>query len=144
DFTLPPDTNSTDRQWFRFAVTDRAGQEVTFRMAETDKSNVPEHWEHARPVFSRDGGRTWPHVARPLTHADNVFTFQHTFETDREEVAFHFPYTFDDAMAQVERWSSNPIVTRRTLGKSVEGRPIEHLLINDPNGAKARRGVWVL
>jgi murein tripeptide amidase MpaA len=144
DFTLPPDTNSTDRQWFRFAVTDRAGQEVTFRMAETDKSNVPEHWEHARPVFSRDGGRTWQHVAGPLTHADNVFTFQHTFETDREEIAFHFPYTFDDAMAQVERWSSNPIVTRRTLGKSVEGRPIEHLLINDPNGAKARRGVWVL
>ncbi len=143
-FELPPDTRSTDRQWFDFELAGMAGRTITFRLVNTDKTNVPEHWGHARPVFSRDGGRTWQHVEGPTSHVDNVFTFTHAFRASPERLAFHFPYTFDMALARIDGWARHPHVARSTLGHSVEGRPIEHLRVTDPASKASKRGVWVL
>jgi murein tripeptide amidase MpaA len=143
-FELPPDTNSTDRQWFDFELAGMAGRAITFRLINTEKTNVPEHWDGARPVFSRDGGRTWQHVEGATSHVSNVYTFAHCFTADVERIAFHFPYPFEAALAKMDEWAAHRHVARRTLGHSVQGRPIGHLRITDLDVTARKRGVWML
>jgi murein tripeptide amidase MpaA len=144
-FQLEPDTNSSDRQWFAFDVNGAAGRMLTFRLLNTGTHNVPSHWGHARPVFSRDGGTTWDHVAGATTHSGGVYTFSHTFEVDKERLAFHHPYTFTMAMTKMNEWAQHPHATRTVLGLSVLRRPIMHFRVTDDAAGTDmdKRGIWI-
>lgn len=145
-FRIRPDTNSTDRQWFHFRVAGAAGQTLTFQLLGTNTHNVPGHWGTAWPVASQDGGKTWSHTTGARSHASPVFTFTHSFTADPEEVAFHFPYRWSDALERIAEWEQHPHVTRRTIGQSVQGRDIILLRVTDPAVAPegGKKGFWLI
>lgn len=131
EFRIEPDTASDDRQWFDFKVRDAAGQTLTFRLLDTNATNVTSHWRTAWPVASPDGGATWGPVAGPTSATRTTFTFTHTVASNDERIAFHYPYSWSDVRARLDAWDDHPGVQRTTIGTSVQGRPIEMLRITD-------------
>lgn len=146
EWEIEPDTNSTDRQWFQFEVRGAAGQTLTLRLLNTDKTNVTSHWATAWPVYSLDGGSTWARIPGERSHTDTTWTFVHEFTTGAEQIAFHDPYPFSLVQRKFPEWAAHPHVTGKVLGKSVEGRDIAHFLVTDPDhipeGGKA--GIWII
>jgi murein tripeptide amidase MpaA len=145
-FEIENDTNSTDRQWFMFDVLGARGQTLTLQLLDTELTNVTNHWDTARPVYSRDGGRTWNHVEGPFDHDNAIYTFSHRFGSDRERIAFHFPYTYSMLLDKVEEWKASPYTTHAVLGQSIEGRDLHFFRVTDePIGNDMRkRGIWVI
>lgn len=145
DFQLELDSNSTDRQWFYFAVNGAAGQTLSFRLLNTNSTNVSSHWNDARPVFSRDGGATWQYTTGTVSNTSTTWTFTHTFVEDSERLALHFPYTLTMLNAKLPAWEAHADATTTVLGNSVQGRPITYFRVTDasvPNAGKL--GVWVI
>ncbi|MDK2973592.1 MAG: hypothetical protein PWP23_3347 [Candidatus Sumerlaeota bacterium] len=137
DFTFEPDTNSSDRQWFAFDVSGAAGMTLTFRLTQTNLSNVPGHWNTALPVASKDGGATWEFVTGSASNTSTTYTFSHTFTASPERIAFHFPYTWSYLVSRVAEWEQHPHVTREIIGQSVGGRAILLLHITNPEAVPA-------
>jgi len=145
-FEIEPDTESTDRQWFYFRVQEAKGRPLRFELQNTDQTNIALHWDTARPVFSSDGGQSWWRVAGSVGHdrERNVFFFEHTPASDDEHLAFHHPYTLTMMNERMAEWEKHPAVSRRTIGRSVEGRPIELLTVSTSTlPEKERLGIWV-
>lgn len=128
-FEIRPDTNSDDRQWFYFAVEEAAGRRLTFRLRNASKTNCPSHWFYARPVYSSDGGTTWKRIAEKgrCDIDTDVYTFTHHVESDRDLIAYHYPYSYSDFLGKLAEWTNSPLVTREQIGSSLNGRPIEAL-----------------
>jgi hypothetical protein len=145
-FELEPDTNSVDNQWFMFDVAGARGKELTFQLLNTDKTNVPGHWSHMRPVVSRDGGETWARFDGATAVEGNTYTFTHAFEKSSERLAFHYPYTFSMGLEKMEEWAAHPDATRTVLGDSIEGRTIVHFRVTDESveSDSTKRGIWVI
>ena len=146
DFELEPDTNSTDRQWFYFEVSGANGTSLQLRLLNTNLTNVPGHWSGFIPVSSTDNGQSWQRVTGPSTHANNIFTFTHTFTADNELIAVHNPYTETYLKNRISEWILHPDVTHSILTESLQGRDIDFLRITDatttPSGGK--RGFWIV
>jgi len=145
-FEIENDTNSSDRQWFMFDVTGARGRTLTFQMLDTQRTNVTSHWNHARPIYSRDGGETWDRVAGDTEHDNNIYTFSHTFARQRERIAMHYPYTWTMALEKIEEWKQHPYATHTVLGQSVQGRDIHFFRVTDETVGNDmdKRGFWIV
>ncbi|CAN5389360.1 M14-type cytosolic carboxypeptidase [soil metagenome] len=144
-FEIRPDTNSDDRQWFYFRVEGATrGEILSFHLLHTDQSNMPIHWDHARPVAAPDQPTNWRRVNGVTAHwkDNNEFVFEHECETDVTYFAFHYPYTHSDLVKKIGGWAANSNVARTVIGKSVEGRAIDALRITE-GGAKDKVGIWL-
>jgi hypothetical protein len=140
-FDIRPDTHSEDRQWFYFRVRGARGRSVTFELTGTLTTNVPEHWELSRPVVSADRGRSWSWI-RGDAHAEgDTFRFTHTFQSDEEFIAYHFPYGWSRLEEQVRRWAKHPEAVHSVIGRSVRGNAIHLLRVGEP--APGKIGIWV-
>lgn len=143
-FEIRPDTNASDRQWFHFRVQGARGRTLTFHLLHLSRTNIPEHWELSRPVASANG-RDWNWTSGPM-HVDaagDAFHFAHTFTSDHESIAFHFPYTYSDHLKRLAAWKKHPAVTHEVIGKTVEGRPIDLLRVMQPGLPESERiGLW--
>jgi len=145
EFRIERDTKSRDNQWYYFGVHGAEGRTLTFRILDTNQTNVRSHWRAAWPVASTDEGDTWTHVEGPTDHDETTFTFSHTFMSDNERIAFHYPYTWTMAQRKIAEWEQHPHATRETIGESVEGRPIEYLLVTDDSVPdEDKLGFWVI
>jgi murein tripeptide amidase MpaA len=145
-FQIEPDSNSSDRQWFYFSVSGAAGQTLTFHLLNTDRTNVPSHWNWARPVASTDGGRTWELTTETATLNGTTYSFTHTPTADPEQIAFHYPYRFSDLLAHESAWESHPEATCEAIGYSVGGREISLFTITNPDSEppEGKRLFWVI
>lgn len=145
-FQIEQDTNSDDRQWFYFEVAGAQGQTLTFRLTNAGQTNVPGHWNYARPIYSTDGGETFSLVTGAKSYTGGVFTFTHSFTADPERIAFHYPYTVTYHQQRIPQWAAHPDVTHSTIGQSVQGRDLDLLTITDadsnPEGGKM--GIWIV
>lgn len=144
-FEIEPDSNANDRQWYYFSVSGAEGRTLTFHILNIDRTNVRSHWNHAWPVFSTDGGSTWDRVTGPASRTDDTFVFSHDFEFEGERIAFHVPYTWTMMQEKLAEWNGAPHLESETIGRSVQGRPIEFLRITDASVPEEEKiGVWVL
>jgi hypothetical protein len=143
-FEIEPDTNSGDRQWFMFDVGAASGETLTFHLLNTDTTNVPGHWDDARPVYSTDGGVTFALSPGATSESGTTYIFTHTFSSDPERIAFHYPFTLTDHQAKVAVWAVSPEVTHLVIGQSVQGRDIDLLRITDPAPSSGKRGFWIV
>ncbi len=140
EFQIENDTNSDDTQWYYFEVNNAKDQTITFRILDVDKTNVNSHWREARPVYSTDKGKTWQRTTEPASRDETTYIFTHRFTTDSERLAFHYPYTYSDIQEDLARWQESPFVNSRSIGESVEGRPITLLTIRE--GEDQDLGFW--
>lgn len=144
-FEIEQDTNSDDRQWFEFRVEGAKRRPLAFQLLNPGGTNIPEHWETARPVFSSDGGKTWSRVEGATSLTSDTFTFQHAPATDAELIAFHHPYSHTHLLQRLDQWDNHPAAKRGTIGKSVEGRDLDLLQITNPATPLAdKAGAWII
>ncbi len=145
EFEIEPDTNSTDRQWFYFGVNGASGQTLTFRLLNTNETNVTGHWGTAVPVFSTDDGNTWARVTEGTSTTPTTYTFTHTIQSNSERLAFHVPYPFSRVETKIPQWAAHPHAELSVLGESVEGRDITLFRITDPlQDADGKLGIWII
>lgn len=146
EFEIEPDTNSTDRQWYSFEVNGASGQTLTFRLIDTNQTNVPSHWSTAVPVYTSDGGTTWQRLGGVVSSTSTTYTFQHTFTADSVRFAFHYPYTTGMVAAKLSEWTAHEDASAVVIGQSAQGRDLHHLTITDESAVPAdgKIGVWVV
>lgn len=132
-FTMRPDTNSDDKQWFCFRIDGAKGRTIEMQLVDTTSCNVPAFWNRTRPVVSHDNGKTWQRIAECGVHdyKSCVYTFSVNAESDNTLVASHYPYSFTDHEQRISQWKSHPSAQHEIIGKSVEGRPIDLLKISE-------------
>lgn len=145
-FLIEPDTNSTDRQWFYFAVNGAEGQSLNFHLLETGAHNVTSHWNTARPVYSSDGGETWQHTVGPVSFSGGTYRFTHIMGSDSERLAFHFPYTWSMLQPKLAEWAEHPSAETSILGESIQGRPIHFFQVTSGEVGEPgeKLGIWVI
>ncbi len=146
-FDIPCDTESDDRQWFYFAVEGGAGRNLEFNLERTNETNMLSHWDSCRPVISSDGGKTWRRIDDSAWHHDRercVYTFRVAIQSERDLIAYHYPYTVSDHRRKVEEWRAHRAVAHEIAGRSIDRREIDLLRIGEGDKpAKERRGIWV-
>jgi murein tripeptide amidase MpaA len=145
EFQIEADSNSTDRQWYYFEVNGAQWESLTFRITNTDQTNVTGHWSTARPVYSTDGGATWQRTLGAVSSTSSSYTFSHSFTNNSVRFAMHHPYTYTMVSDKIAQWSADPRVSAEVLGQSSQGRDITHLTVTDPGytPGDGRLGVWV-
>lgn len=143
---IEPDTNSSDRQWYCFEVRGAQGKTLTFRILNTNTTNVPGHWSVAVPVASSDGGTTWAPITGATSSTSSTYTFSHTVTSAAERLAYHYPYPFSRHEGFLSKWSAHPDVETIPLGRSVEDRPIDLLRITSTHSlsSESKIGIWVI
>lgn len=84
-------------------------------------------------------------AARYIYDADSAaMTIRFTPESESVYLAWAPPYSLRDLQALIDRFEERPEFQWEPAGLSVEGRPIYHLTITDPEaGDSGKKAVWV-
>jgi murein tripeptide amidase MpaA len=135
DLAIRKDSNGPWSQWFSFRVRGGAGRALTLRLA-AGASSYPGGWEGYRACVSEDG-ETWTRTATAFD--GTTLTITHTPAGDETWFAYFPPYPLTRHDALLHRIAAEPGVTRRTLGASLDGRPITCLDMGTGD-----RALWIL
>lgn len=137
--SIRKDHQSDFYQWFHFRVTAPAGTEVELAIVNLAASAYPEGWEGYSARVSSDR-ENW--LCADTSHDRNAdggtLTIRTQVETGVLWVAYFEPYSWERHQALVADASAAPGVTHRTLGHSIEARPIDALTMG--TGPKQ---VWI-
>ncbi len=135
DLEIARDHLSDFFQWFSFRVAGAAGRTLTFRIVNAGDSAYPFGWPGYKVRASTD------RVAWRMTgtrYAGGVLEWDWTADTQLAWFAYFAPYTMEMHEALVARIATQPGVTHRELGTSLDGQAIDALTIG--TGAKQ---VWL-
>ena len=127
--------------WFHFRVVNAKDRTVTFHL-----TNVGDNWlawDVFSPVVSPDW-KNWDHLT-DHSFDGQIYSFTHTFQTDTAFVCTH-PAFNTTMMAEYldEIESHSNVVDRQAITNSVQGRPIEKIVLTDPNyNDDEKLGVWM-
>ena len=126
------DRDSDFFQWFHFRVAGSAGQEIELAIEGLAKSAYPDGWPGYRACVSHDR----EHWTRAESHYDGrsgngILTVRHVMETDVAWFAYFAPYSWERHQDLVARTGLGEGVRYRCLGHSLEGRPIDCLVLGE-------------
>jgi len=126
------DTQSDFYQWFHFRVAGGAGRELDLKLADLNGSAYPGGWRGYRACVSED--RSW--WGRADTSFDpgegnGTLTIRHTPSSDIAWFAYFAPYSMERHHGLVAEAAATDGVAYRRLGQSLEGRPIDCLVMGE-------------
>ena len=133
------DRQSEFFQWFHFRVAGAAGRELVLRLTGLNAAAYPGGWPNYRAAVSEDRafwGRaetTWDR-----TTANGTLTIRYRPQGDLAWFAYFAPYSLerhDDLVAEAAMAEG---VSHRSLGLSLQGRPIDCLEMGE-----GERQVWL-
>ena len=137
--SIRKDHQSDFYQWFHFRVTAPAGTEVEMAIVNLAASAYPEGWEGYSARVSSDRENWLCADTSYDRNADGgTLTIRTRVETGVLWVAYFEPYSWERHQALVADAAAAPGVTHRTLGHSIEARPIDALTMG--TGPKQ---VWI-
>ena len=137
--SIRKDHQSDFYQWFHFRVTAPAGTEVEMAIVNLAASAYPEGWEGYSARVSSDRENWLCADTSYDRNADGgTLTIRTQVETGVLWVAYFEPYSWERHQALVADAAAAPGVTHRTLGHSIEARPIDALTMG--TGPKQ---VWI-
>jgi len=122
ELAIRRDANGPWFQWFYFQVRGAAGQSLRLRIVNAGASAYPDGWPGYQACVSLDG-ETWART--DTSFADGVLEIRFTAIADRVFFAYFAPYPLDCHRRLLARAAAAPGVEARTLGRSVDGRPID-------------------
>jgi murein tripeptide amidase MpaA len=128
ELEIVTDHQSDFYQWFHFRVAGGAGKALTLRITNCGKSAYPFGWPAYKARVSTDR-ETWVQV--PTSYAGGVLTISVTPDSDALFVAYFAPYSFERHLDLVARIAAAPGVTQRELTKTLDGRPLDCLVIGE-------------
>ena len=126
-------------QWFHFEAHGVRGERLTFVIEQMDQAAFPGGWENYHAVVS-DDGEIW---RRTDTEYDGKnLTIRASTGSDTLSVAYFAPYSLDRVRDVVRRSTAHPDVQSSLLGATLDGRPLDRLIVGDPT--RELPTVWVL
>ncbi len=123
-------------QWFHFRVAGAQGVPLTLRVVNAGDAAYPGGWEGYRAVASIDGA-TWVRVT--TSYEDGALVIEHTPERDVIWFAYFAPYSIAQAGSLLARCAQRPYVALAPLGRSLDDRVLDRLVIGDGPAT-----VWVV
>lgn len=133
------DTGAKFYQWFYFRVTGTPGIARAFRIANAGSASYPTAWPGYNALASYDE-QTWFRVPTQFDGTNLIFEHQAAEETT--SYAFFIPYPAARRERFLKECESSPLVTRRQVGTSLQGRPLDLLVIGDEQ--RAVKKVWII
>ncbi|MEI6486535.1 MAG: M14-type cytosolic carboxypeptidase [Sphingomonadales bacterium] len=130
--SINKDAHSDFYQWFHFRLSGGKGQRCIIRIIDLNFSAYPDGWPHYRACVSADR-QTW---RRAATHfdkaaANGTLTIEVTPDTDQLWFAYFAPYSLERHHDLIARTAVKPGVAADVLGHSLDGRPIDRLVVGD-------------
>jgi murein tripeptide amidase MpaA len=135
DLEIVRDRYSGFYQWFYFRLAGARGRMTRLRIVNAGGAAFPAGWQDYKVRASTDLA-TWRMI--PTRYAEGVLAFDWTGDSELAWFAYFAPYTMERHDALVARIASRPGVRHRELGRSLDGQPIDGLVIGQ--GAKQ---VWL-
>lgn len=145
------DQDGRNRQanWYYFRLDGVAGREVAITLTDLVGEYNYRPGSHAvtartRPVFSYDN-KTWTHFERGEWDEEEVeLTVRFTPERDRVWVAHTPPYTTEHLGRLTAHADGHPHFEGRTVGQTVQGRPMRLWTIAAPAAEDDRPVAWLM
>jgi len=135
------DAGQEHRQWFHFRVRGAANQACCFCVVDAGKCSYPDGWTDYRAVASYDG-LNWVRV--PTTYEDGELKISHRPEADEVYYAYFAPYGFERHQDFLDRVSSQPGVQRLGLGRTLDDRPLEGVVVDPLDGSTPSKTAWII
>ena len=124
--TIRADSNAAYYQWFYFRATSTTP--CTLRIANAAGASYPHAWSGYQVLASHDE-ETWFRVPTQYDGANLVF--EHSAEHPTVSYAFFVPYTARQREAFLDECAAAPGVERRVVGRSIQDRPLDLLVIGE-------------
>ena len=137
--SIRKDAHSEFYQWFHFRLSGGRGQRCIIRIIDLNFSAYPDGWPGYRACVSADR-QTWTRAETSFDAraAGGTLTITLTPEVDQLWLAYFAPYSLERHHDLIARIAGRPGVRADVLGHSLDGRPIDRLVIGD--GPKS---VWL-
>lgn len=141
--SIRTDAGGQFRQWFCFRLYGGRGLPCRIVIENAGSCSYAKGFQGYRAVASRDGLH-WP---RQRTRYDgDLLIVELTPETDCVTVAYFAPYPTARLAAFLDRLQERLDLRRRPLGRSIEGRAIEHVAlgVDSLSGSGATPVIWAI
>jgi murein tripeptide amidase MpaA len=139
ELLLRPDTaSSTFMQWFHFRARGVGGARCRYRIANAGEATYADAFEGYRVCASHDG-EAWFRV--PTRFDGRALTFQHTPSEDEVRYAYFATYPAARRARLLDRVEAAPRTRVERVGETIEGRPLDVLIIGDERPDQRR--IWI-
>jgi murein tripeptide amidase MpaA len=135
------DAGGEHSQWFHFRVRGAAETDCCFCLINASKTSYPKGWEDYRAVASTDGEH-WFRV--PTVYEEGELRISHRPGADEIRYAYFAPYSFERHGRLLDRTTARPGVSGLHLGETVDGRPLDGLIIEPTDGSSPPQVAWVV
>ena len=115
-------------QWFHFRVAGAAGREVELVIRNCAGAAYPDGWPGYRARVSEDR-ETW--LLADTGYADGTLTIRVAPDSDVLWVAYFAPYSMERHHDLIAWAASQPGVTARELGLTLDGQPLDLLTLGE-------------
>jgi murein tripeptide amidase MpaA len=138
---IETDAGAEHSQWFYFRVRGAAGQDCCFCLINASKASYPKGWINYQAVACEDGER-WFRV--PTTYEDGELRISHTPNSDTVRYAYFVPYDFARHQALIADSATHIGVATRHLGDTLDGRPLDALVVDPVDGTTPNKTAWII
>jgi murein tripeptide amidase MpaA len=130
--TLNKDAHSDFYQWFHFRLSGAKGQRCIIRIIDLNGSAYPDGWPGYRACLSADR-QTWRRADTSFDakSANGTLTITITPAVDQVWLAYFAPYSMERHHDLIARIASRPGVRADVVGHSIDGRPLDRLVIGE-------------
>ena len=136
DLRIRPDTNSEFLQWFDFRALEGKGATTTFNILNAGDAAYVGGWQDYRVCVERSDGQ-WRRVETKF--ADGVLSWTDSPHSGSVRYSYWAPYPHTRHLDLVRRMAAETGVEYRLLGRSVEGRSMDCLVLGS-----GPLNVWVI
>lgn len=137
--SIPNDTQSEFFQWFYFRLMGGQGQSLNLRIVNAGQASYPEGYEGYQTVASYDREH-WFRV--PTRFEGGELIIEHTPEFNSVYYAYFAPYSYEQHLNLVHQAQLSSECELISIGKTVEGRDIDLLVVGEPDEQKKK--IWVI
>ncbi len=133
---IRPDAGGEFYQWFHFRVVGMRGRPCTFHIENAGGASYPKGWDGYHAVATADH-EDFSRV--DTAFHDGVLTIRHTPATGSTWYSYFAPYAWTRHQRLVARAAAPRDVTASVLGRTLDGRSMDHLQVGRPSPGKP---VW--
>ncbi len=137
---IEKDTKAEFFQWFYFRMQEVQWLDLKINILNASEASYPEGWEDYQAVVSYDRV-TWFRV--PTSYDGKKLTIEFTPEFNSVFVAYFAPYTYDQHLNLISSVQMMPHAFVESIGKTVEGRDIDMVVIGDDTD-ESKKKVWMV
>ncbi len=139
ELKIRKDTNSDFLQWFHFKLTGANKKRCKLSILNAGKTSYPKGWENYSVCASYDR-EDWFRI--PASFVNGILTFNFKPIHNSVYFAYFTPYSYERHLDLIHQAQLADNVKLEILGKTIEGRDIEMLIIGTPR--RNKKVIWVI